>query len=242
MADLPYRHRDGTRSRSPIKGLFPYGPETDIPHFDTASKDDFADEEDDEVVDTDATVRLPAASKSRPTLYAPPGLSPAPSYHGIVKPAFPLGSGVSRTASTMQFPSELTAAVTQRPQSQNFTPLPHRDAPSPPSMQKMLVAPPSSLSSAMPPCYSMKTARKRLHSLLHDVRRPSAPPSPIPRPACTATVPSPLQLSSIFTETASRPPRTTTQENYHDDDETPRPSPTLMGYDSPSIPWIQTFN
>jgi hypothetical protein len=134
----------------------------------------------------------------------------------------------------------------------NVTPLPHRDAPSPPS-ELISLPTASSLFDPNPNAlidhsgfpqppranHQQTSPRARLHSLLQDDRRtttrvpPMKPPSrPPPRAAPGNTSPTPLELSAIITSI---------QGSLYDDDETPHASPveTGGGQGSPSISWIQ---
>ena len=148
--------------------------------------------------------------------------------------------------------------ISAQRQADKIFPLPHRDAPSPPSelislpLGSSLIHPVPLLDPnteidtlgafPRPPRTNHhhphhRSPRTRLRSLLQDdcriiprVPATKPPSSPSPRAATGNTTPTPMELSAIITSI---------QGSLYDDDETPRASPVDGGQGSPSISWIQ---
>ncbi|KAF8968630.1 hypothetical protein BDZ97DRAFT_1916063 [Flammula alnicola] len=263
--EAPCRHRDGTHSRSPVKGLFQRRSdpsEGNATHeASMTSKIDSAPQ----FAPPDEARHI-GLGRGRVTTLGPPGLTPIPSY--IVASASPSPESSPETVST-ELPNTWTSDVTlrgkplptrhltRRHTTSPLVPFPLRDAPSPPTSASSIQRSPSSpfLSSlsltdsltnrpsdllSPPPrrTHSPRSARARLRSLLHDEKRRStaAPSSPAPRAIQVDGTPTPLDLSSIVTAISL------SDAVPYDDDETPRPSPTADCEEaSPSLSWIRSF-
>ncbi|KIM35759.1 hypothetical protein M413DRAFT_449596 [Hebeloma cylindrosporum] len=264
--DLPAtdasRHRDGCRSRSPIKGLFP--PRTEPPVQSSTQAPSVDVSVYDKTGDAGAVkpAHQPHITRGRLRTLVPPGLTPAPLYNTSSLDNLSSSSSVSKLpAVSKDFNNNSSLSPKTSPQrhTDNAFPLPHRNAPSPPS--ELISLPPGS----SPPIHHTpllgpdieidtlcafprpprtnhhRSPRTRLRSLLQDDHRttlpriaPAAKPpsSPSPRAAAgVSTTPTPtMDLSAIITSI---------QGSLYDDDETPRASPVDGGQGSPSISWIQ---
>ena len=265
--DAPSRYRDGNRSRSPIKGLFPTGT-NHIPDLVQS----FTQEPLNDVSEYDKTGGLGAVNNAHQTgvirgrvrTLVPPGLTPAPMYSASLpddssasssfNPAFVPKDFHNNTSLLSKTASRNNTISSQR-HSDSIFPLPHRDAPSPPS-ELISLPPGSSLIHSTPHSGSNTeidtlgafprpprtnhhhSPRTRLRSLLQDDCRTSIPrvsvmkppPSPSPLTTTASNTPTPMELSAIITSI---------QGSLYDDDETPRASPVDGGQGSPSISWIQ---
>jgi hypothetical protein len=207
LPESPRRHRDGGRSRSPIKGVFQSEPRhvhgdsnsflhpIDTPYLDHSNSSNgnvIPVEADNGFV---AKHKEGVVSRGRRKRVKPPGLLPVnPSESRVMSPPavpkvpFPLKD---RTASSVLSKSALVV--------HSFV--------------------------AEPPCqiYSPQRARVRLHSLLNG----TIPPRPVPFPVEPDTTPSPFLLSSATFGNDTGLDIASIAGDISEDDETPTTSPIM---------------
>ena len=263
--DDPSGHRDGSRSRSPIKGLFPTQPDPitgRVQSFVSQSSVDF------DQTGVIGPVNVPHQAgivRGRLRTLVPPGLTPVPGYSASSLVDHPASSSSSSNPfvpngshnNTSLRPKPLPRNNTSR-HTDNLLLLPHRDAPSPPSELLSLPPGPSLIHPSpllgpdieidtlgafpRPPRTSHqhhRSPRTRLRSLLQDDRRTAIPPVSVTKPPPS---PSPRAASGDTMPTPMDLSAiiTSIQGSLYDDDETPRASPVDgSGQGSPSFSWIQ---
>ena len=225
------RHRDGYRSRSPIKGLFQsqsshqasdsFVHPIDVPYFESS---DSSDGNVIPVADNGFITkhRQGTVSRGRRKRVGPPGLLP------IDPPDSP---AVPTAAAGPKVPDFPTECIAQWEQASTFTAT--QDLLSNPTVlspQIPLYHPPASpvlsksplVVHSEPPgsVYSSQHARDRLHSILNG----TIPPRPVPFPVELDITPSPFLLSTpTFEVSAGRDPFVS--GDVSEDDETPKTSP-----------------
>lgn len=209
------RHRDGSRSRSPIKGLFHSEPSqgsessiqhsTDVPYFESS---DHPDGTIIPVADNGSLSKHKQGivSRGRRKRVAPPGLVPSASQ---------VASSAADNLKQWRQPSSVAAT---HPLS-DFAPKDSLLSKSPPLTVHSFVAqePPYQVYS------STQHARARLRSILSGT---TIPPRPRPFPIEPDTTPSPFLLSSASFGNGDLEITASISGDISEDDETPTTSPT----------------
>ena len=230
----PRWHRDGSRSRSPIKGLF----QSESSHEDSHSFIHPIDVPFFEPSDSSEGNVIPVAdngfvtkhkqrvvSRGRRKLVGPPGLLPVDSSESQAVSTAP-GSKVPdspkerrrqrQSPSTTDTHDLLSVSTTSPPKdSRSHLPASPVLSKSPLTVHSFVAEPPRQI-------YSPQDARVRLHSILNG----TIPPGPVPFPVDPDTTPSPFLLSSAAFGNGTRQDQDIGGD-ASEDDETPTTSPIM---------------
>jgi len=244
LPQLHRRHRDGNRSRSPIKGLFQsesshQSPDsfihpTDVPYFESS---DSSDGSVIPVADNGFITkhRQGIVSRGRRKRVGPPGLLPTDPSDSRAVPTAAAGLKVPDlpTERIVQWQQSSSVTATHDLLSNATVFVPHSSLYHPPASPVLSKSPLVVHSEPPGSVYSPQHARVRLHSILNG----TIPPSPVPFPVEPDTTPSPFLLSSpTFEGDAGQD--LLVPGDVSEDDETPTTSPVTSPTRETGENWI----
>ena len=244
LPQLHRRHRDGNRSRSPIKGLFQsesshQGSDSllhpiDVPYFESS---DSSDGNVIPVADNGFITkhRQGIVSRGRRKRVGPPGLLPIDPSSSRAEPtvaAAELKVPDLSMERIVQWQPASSVTATHDLLSNSTVFLPQSPLHYPPASPVLSKSP---LVVHTEPCsvYSPQHARVRLHSILNG----TIPPRPVPFPVDPDTTPSPFLLSSPMFEGGAGQDLLVPGD-VSEDDETPTTSPTTSPTKEKGENWI----